>query len=492
MVKGEGEQPADTSWRDLRALLDDPGGSVWLAEQYLRVRNKAGHLQPLRANRAQIVFEERRQHENIVLKARQMGISTWVAGRFLLKTMLQPGTTTVMVAHTRESAEALFRTVTRMWENLPTDLRGSAGPRGRANVGQMTFSGIDSEFRVASASEPNAGRGMTVHNLHCSEVARWTGDAAETLAGLRAALAPGGELVLESTPNGAYGCFHAAWQGAEAQGVVRHFFPWWFEPTYVGRAALNLTTEEASLVTREGLSAGQIGFRRELAGRFGALQLQEFAEDTVSCFRGSGSCFFEDGVITSRLRDVTPACELRRGGSLRVWLPSVPQRTYIVAADAAGGGSEGDFAAVQVIDRATGRQCAELQARLPPRDLARSAAELAREYNGALLVVERNNHGSAVLAFLETEPGPLQLYAGPDRMPGWLTDAGSRPRMLSSLAVLLSQQPGLIASDRFLQECRSFVTDERGRAAAARGAHDDLVMSMAIAQAVRLEAPRGR
>jgi len=47
---------------------------------------------------------------------------------------------------------------------------------------------LDSEYRVATAADPNAGRGMTIHNLHCSEVARWPRDGAETLASLRAAV----------------------------------------------------------------------------------------------------------------------------------------------------------------------------------------------------------------------------------------------------------------------------------------------------------------
>ncbi len=469
----------------------EPKERIRKVADLLRIRSKNGELQPLCANRAQRLFEERRGAENIVLKARQMGLSTWIAGTLLLKTLANPGTTTLMVAHTRESAESLFVTVARMWENLPIGLRDAVGPRGRANIGQMTFPRIDSDFRVASASEPNAGRGLTVHNLHCSEVARWTGNASETLAGLRAALAPGGELVLESTPNGAYGCFHSEWQGAEASGVVRHFFPWWFEPSYVGTAAQTLSTEERALVAGEGLSAEQIGFRRELQRRFGAMRVQEFAEDAVSCFRASGSCFFEVATIEQRMKALTPAWEFRRNSGLQVWLPPIRGRTYIVAADPAGGGSEGDFAAVQVIDRATGVQCAELQARLSPRDLARVAAELAREYNGALLVVERNNHGSAVLAYLEKElagcAAPVTLYESADRMPGWLTDSASRPRMLGRLAVLISSQPELMASGRLLLECRSFVTDEHGRVAAAAGAHDDLVISMAIAQAVRLE-----
>ena len=477
--------PVESAWHELSLLLESAEGSLFLAEEYLVVRNKAGRLQPLQANKAQRLFEDRRGRENIVLKARQIGMSTWIAGRFLLKTILLPGTTSLMVAHTRESAESLFGVVMRMWENLPAPLRTYAGRPGRSNVGQITFPRMASEFRIASASDRNAGRGLSVQNLHCSEVARWDGDAAETLAGLRAALVPGGELVLESTPNGAYGCFHAEWQAADESGMVRHFAPWWFEPSYVGAAAANYTEEEMLLATRAELSAEQVGFRRELARRFGAMRSQEFAEDPVTCFRASGSCFFDLEVLEERMGVLVPPCTSRMGRALQIWLPPVIGRTYIVAADAAGGGSTGDFAAVQVIDEATGMQCAELQARLSPRDLARVAAELAREYNRALLVIERNNHGAAVLAFLEGDNDDSNLYTGHDRMPGWLTDAGSRPRMLGAFAKVLCRTPELIASERLLLECRSFAVDEHGRAAAARGSHDDLVMSMAIAQAVR-------
>jgi hypothetical protein len=101
-----------------------------------------------------------------------------------------------------------------------------------------------------------------------------------------------------------------------------------------------------------------------------------------------------------------------------------------------------------------------------------------------MLVVERNNHGAAVLAYLEQERG-VNVFVDRDGLPGWLTDASSRPRMLSRLAVLLSSSRSLFRSGRLLAEMRSFVVDERGRAAAAMGCHDDLVMSMAIAQAVR-------
>ena len=183
-----------------------------LAEQLLLVRTREGFTAPLRANAAQQAFERRRGERNIVLKARQMGLTTWAAARFFLKTITQPGTLTLEVAHTQEAAEEIFRIVHRFLDGLPEELRDGALRTSRANVRQIVFPEMDSQYRVVSAGERNAGRGLTVQNLHCSELARWPGNPAETLAGLKAAMVPGSErgaeLILESTPDGVGGCFH--------------------------------------------------------------------------------------------------------------------------------------------------------------------------------------------------------------------------------------------------------------------------------------------
>ena len=484
------ERPARAAVGDtLHELIRTPEGRIALAAEILRIRTKRGGLEPLHANAAQCLFEQRHRQESIVLKARQMGLSTWIAGRFFLQAMALPGTVTVHVAHTREAATALFRMVGRMWASLPEEMRAGSAKLLRNNAGEMVFAAHDSEIRVVSAAEPNAGRGLTIHQLHVSELSRWQGDAADTLAGLRAALAPGGELVMESTPNGAFGCFYEQWIAAERNRVVRHFFPWWIEAGYRSSApvdAASLTDEELALVQGPPqLRPEQISFRRELAERFGPLRLQEFAEDPATCFRESGACVFETRPLLERMATLERAAAQRWGKTLEVYLPVQPGRRYIVAADPAGGGADGDYAALQVIDRANGAQCAELQARWTPRQLAEQAATLAREYNGALLVVERNNHGAAMLAYLEREPG-LEVYRGGDGALGWLTTSASRDAMLGALQVLLSNEAHLLRSRRLLEECRSFV-DKEGRMEAAAGAHDDLVLAMAIAQAVRRE-----
>jgi hypothetical protein len=390
------------------------------------------------------------------------------------------------VAHTRDAAESIFGVVQRMWENLPASLREGPLVRSRANVGQMVFPKLDSEFRIVSAADENAGRGLTIQNLHLSEVSRWPGDAGATLAGLRAALAPGGEMTLESTPNGAYGAFYDEWQRADETGMVRHFFPWWLEPTYIAAAATELRDDEVELMRLHGLSAEQIGFRRGLEQSFRGLRRQEFAEDAVSCFKASGECCFEIEAIERRLNEVPQAVETRRGGALLVWLPALAGKEYLVAIDTAGGGSEGDYAAVQVIDLSTGLQCAELRERLGTLELARVSAALAREYGGAMIAVERNNHGAGVLAYLDGVERYANVYEQ-DGVAGWLTSAGSKPGMVSRMGALLAEQPELFYSGRLLEECRTFVTGASGKMGAANGSHDDCLMAMAVAQAVRVE-----
>jgi hypothetical protein len=127
-----------------------------------------------------------------------------------------------------------------------------------------------------------------------------------------------------------------------------------------------------------------------------------------------------------------------------------------------------------------------LQERLRPAELARAAVELAKEYHGAMIAVERNNHGAAVLAYIETSEHYVHVYRQGGEA-GWLTTAVSKPEMTAWLGSLLEQRPEMFKSKRLLGECRTFVGRERGKTGAANGAHDDLVMAMAVAQAVRVE-----
>ena len=165
-------------------------------------------------------------------------------------------------------------------------------------------------------------------------------------------------------------------------------------------------------------------------------------------------------------------------------------RKYVVAVDPAGGGSEGDYTAMEVIDMETGLQCAELEEHLPPLETAAVAADLARQYNGALLAVERNNHGFGVLAHLVGIHRYERLYRDGNG-DGFLTSTLSRTQMVSRMGNVLVQNPEAFRSERLLLQCRGFVRQKGGQSGASAGEHDDCVLAMAIALAVREERLAG-
>jgi hypothetical protein len=465
----------------------------FLIAELLKIRLKEGGSGELKLNRAQREYSRRCTKKNIVLKARQMGITTYVAARFFLQTITRPGMLAVQVAQSQETAESIFKIVRRFWENLPDGLRKGALTYSRANVRQLVFPLLDSEYRVETA-DPNAGRGMTIHYLHCSEVSRWPRDAGETLASLRGALAPEGEIVLESTPNGAAGAFYEEWQKANETGYTRHFFPWWYEDRYRETFPMGekqeLMAEESRLMAQHGLDTAQIAWRRQQRNSLGNLVGQEYAEDADTCFLTSGECLFEQQALERAVAKAGKPVEVRDNGRLAIWFPPQDGRCYIVGVDPAGGGSDGDYACAEVIERTIGLQCAELRGHFPPMEMARRVADLGNIYGGALLAVERNNHGYGVLAHLR-EMEYKNIFQKDTNL-GWLTSAVTRPMMVENMAAVLLAEPELFQSSRLLEECRTFVRRPDGNAAAADGTHDDCVMAMAIALAVRREdAGRG-
>jgi hypothetical protein len=213
---------------------------------------------------------------------------------------------------------------------------------------------------------------------------------------------------------------------------------------------------------------------------------QEYAEDEESCFLASGSSVFELSAIEERLTTVPEPVEKRRNGELEIWLPPLKGKEYLVAVDPSGGGSLGDYSAAEVLELETGLQCAEFAGHVGGLELARLVTALAAEYNQAWLVVERNNHGSGVLALAETVCSYRKIYRQGGQ-PGWLTTSLSRPAALGRLDAGLVEEPERFHSRRLLSECRSFVRMPNGGSGARAGTHDDRVMAMAIGLEARAE-----
>src|SRR5208337_1690395 len=127
-------------------------------EEFLKIRTKTANRACFRLNRAQEEYSWRCTKQNVVLKARQVGITTYIAARFFVKTITQRGTLSMQVTQDRQSAEDIFRIVRRFWENLPDEARKGFLQTSHKNARQLVFPELDSEYCLAAAAE-NAGRG---------------------------------------------------------------------------------------------------------------------------------------------------------------------------------------------------------------------------------------------------------------------------------------------------------------------------------------------
>lgn len=243
----------------------------FFAAELLRIRPKAGALAPFLFNPAQRelhrIIEEQKARTGrvrvIVLKARQLGISTYIAARFYKQTTSNPGLRTIIIGHEKPASKNLFQLVKRFHEHMPEDMRPSVGA---SNAEELIFDKIDSGYLVSVATEEGSGRSATAQNLHASEAAFWK-DLQVQFAALMQTIPDmdGTEIILETTGN-SYNDFYKLWRRAESgeSEFIAVFLPWSLDPAYRAKVPddFKMTSEEAQLAELHGLDAAQLCWRR--------------------------------------------------------------------------------------------------------------------------------------------------------------------------------------------------------------------------------------
>jgi hypothetical protein len=291
----------------------------YFAEHVLKIRTKTGATEPLRFNRAQRKIHEKLEEQRaktgrvkaVVLKARQMGCSTLVAGRFYHRVSSQSGQQAYILAHEMPASDNLFTMVRRFHEHSPEALQPHLGT---SNAREINFDRIDSGYKVATAATKGAGRSATVQFLHGSEVAYWE-DAEGHLTGALQAVPdlPGTEVILESTANGIGNAFHALWQQAEAgqSDFVPIFTPWYWQEEYSRSVGpeFRLDAGEADYAAAYGLTFEQMAWRRaKIADLRDELRFkQEYPATPAEAFEQSGEDAFISPLAVARARKCTEA-----------------------------------------------------------------------------------------------------------------------------------------------------------------------------------------
>lgn len=228
----------ETLVETIARLRDD---KILYAQACLQIRNKNAELVPLVPNFAQRYVEAKLEDQRkrtgrvraVVLKARQEGVSTWVAARFTHRTNLFEGQKALIIADAMERATAIYGIYERYYSWLPEDLH----PQIKSSQGRrhMHFT-HDSEIDIRPASDPNAGRAATIHLLHASEIAFWPENSQREVwvSASQAVPDQGSEVIVESTPNGAGGLFHDLWERTQDRNSpwIGIFLPWWIHEEY--------------------------------------------------------------------------------------------------------------------------------------------------------------------------------------------------------------------------------------------------------------------
>jgi len=498
------------------------------------------NLVPFVHNRVQKHLDERMTKRNILLKYRQAGHTTYVLGkRIFVPTILEPGTNGLLISQNTKYATMHFRIVQRILRHFgerdPFDksknlwaieLRKHLLHTVVSNRKELIFDMLDSSIIIESAEVEEAGQGVTLHRLHCSEYARWPGNPEATLANVKEALVMDGTLDIESTPNGMGNAFHQEWLRAE-QGIsefTAHFHEWWWHDEYRADEDVDpktLTDEEKNLIRAKGIDLRQVGFRREKLLSLRHEFYEKYPEDSRSCFLTVTGTYFDNDVVKNRYLELQDKNYRPKGPGafaegapwpdtykkLEIYKNPIKHRLYIIGADVATGkpameGSQDrDWSAAWVLDQETGEQVASYRARIIPIEFAWELAELGRKYNDALIAVERNADGGTVIICLEINCQYMNLYKHKEwwkrgdqwkntkYIVGMPTTQKTRPIALNRLQTMVMEDPELIYWKTFFEEAMLFVFDKNGKPAAQEGAHDDTVMAGAIAhyaRAVRL------
>lgn len=498
-----------------RLFRSDParfmGDNLWIgtkAQQVIRL-----NLNDAQAELNRVVEEQRKETGRVrivILKARQQGISTYIAGRISATSVTRNNSNSLIVAHELDAAQNLFGMHQLFYDRLPNHLRI---PTQYSNRKEFVFKKPEWKWQsrviVDTASNTEAGRSFTIHNLHCSEVAFYK-DADRLMLGLMQAVPdhPDTSIFLESTANGVGGWFYNKYQEAkQGRGSFRAIFiPWFVSAEYriPCPEPLQLTKEEEELKAAYGLEDEQLAWRRyaiveKCNGSIEQFR-QEYPANDSECFQSSGRSFFDLASLNLYQQRVVRGerGELdrdlvfvpNRRAPLEVWEHPDPDHVYVIGADVAEGLQHGDFSSATVIDRNTHEVVASYHGRVAPDVFASDLDLLGRYYNVALLAVESNNHGLATLTELRRHKRYPWLFVrwqidrrSNQKMEhlGWRTDRKSKPLMLDQLskAVRLGEV-GLKDGD-LLEEMRSFIVWPNGDLGAEEGCFDDRVISAAIA-----------
>lgn len=406
----------------------------------------------------------------IVLKSRQLGLSTICAGYCLWMALFQKEKNIMVLATRLDVAKTFLRKVLTMYDALPDWL---VMPKEKArSVKSIDFS--NGSRIVAVPTGDDAGRSEGVSLLIVDEAAHIQGFD-DIWMGLFSTVSTGGNIILLSTPKGVGNVFHKTWVDCDQEKSENDFhgikLPWTVHPEH-----------------------GQDWFKEQCRN----LDPRGVQQELLCSFLGSGHTYLHETSLEYIRSLITPPIE-RLGDDAGLWVWKYPDvgHKYIISADVARGDSD-DYSTAHVIDTSADEVVAEYQGRIPPDRFAEVLENLGYRFCSALICPENNTFGLATAYRLRdlkyphlyyeklAKNGIYQTYTEEEvklLMPGLSTTVKNRSEILAKLEEVIRNKKIKIYSSRFAEEAKTFIWNTGiagGKAQAMKGYNDDLIMSLAI------------
>lgn len=487
-------------------------------ESMFKVVDKEGLDVDFKLNSAQARIDDLWWQRMIIPKARQEGVSTYFLAKNTVKCLGKRNTRAVIISHDSESTERMLLKVKYFLENI----KGPAPVIKNNSKSEITFPKTNSMLYIGTAGSVAFGRGDTITDLHCSELAYWP-NSKKLLSGLLAAVPKRtGCVSIESTGNGAGNDYHSrCMKAAKGQSTYRLvFLPWWDFPEYtlgnINAEAANEILSNPSeaygevweddkgkvhyLREKYNLTAAQLGWRRMIIEDEcdGDLYLwnKDYPSDLDDCFQIAG------GGIFQYVNFVKSPDWIKVDQNFHL-LRSHPHKKlhYVIGGDVAAGVRR-DSSVAEIFCLETEEQVGEwVSNAIEPDIFAHKLSELGYLFNEAYIGVESNNHGILTLKELSShdyKTGRLRyslhkIYRTPGKVRntkgdevkrvvdlGVRTTSASKPYIIGKLRKKLKGS-AIIHSEVLKNELSTFVEHENGEMGAAENCHDDCVMAAGMA-----------
>lgn len=224
----------------LQSTIETFSDQAWRLNNLYWITDKKGQRVKFEMNWAQEGFLRDLHFLNLILKARQLGFTTFIQLYMLDASVFYPDTRCGVIAHTKDDAETIFRDKVKFpYDNLPEQIR-AAVPIVRDNTTTLELAN-NSLIKVGTSL-----RSGTLQYLHVSEFgkicAKYPEKAREIVTGALNTIQAGQVAFIESTAEGQEGRFYDLCEEAQTKAALGsklteldwkfHFYPWWREPSY--------------------------------------------------------------------------------------------------------------------------------------------------------------------------------------------------------------------------------------------------------------------